>query len=124
MNILIRNTGDMPIYEQIVTQVKNAILSGELKEGEALPSMRLLAKELKISLITTKRAYEELEREGFIVTMTGKGSYVAARNMELLREERRRQAEAGLTAAVEAARAAGLGLDDLMDLLRILYDES
>ena len=124
MNILIRNTGDMPIYEQIVTQVKNAILSGELKEGEALPSMRLLAKELKISLITTKRAYEELEREGFIVTMTGKGSYVAARNMELLREERRGQAEAGLSAGVVAARAAGLGLDDLIDLLRILYDES
>lgn len=77
MNIVIRNTGDTPIYEQIVRQVKSAIMAGELQEGEALPSMRLLAKELRISLITTKRAYEELEREGFIVTMTGRGSFVA-----------------------------------------------
>ena len=74
MNIVIRNTGDMPIYEQIVVQIKQAIVAGELTEGEALPSMRLLAKELRISLITTKRAYEELEREGFIVTMTGRGA--------------------------------------------------
>ena len=79
MNIVIRNTGDMPIYEQIVVQIKQAIVAGELTEGEALPSMRLLAKELRISLITTKRAYEELEREGFIVTMTGRGSFVAAK---------------------------------------------
>ena len=81
MHIIIRNTGDVPIYEQIVTQIKSAIVSGELTEGEALPSMRLLAKELRISLITTKRAYEELEREGFIVTMTGRGSFVAAKNL-------------------------------------------
>ena len=124
MDIIISNASGVSIYEQIVRQIKGAILSGQVGEGEALPSIRLLARDLRISVITTKRAYEELEREGFIVTMTGKGSYVAARNMELLREERRRQAEAGLTAAVEAARAAGLGLDDLIDLLRILYDES
>ena len=83
MNIVIRNTGDMPIYEQIVVQIKQAIVAGELTEGEALPSMRLLAKELRISLITTKRAYEELEREGFIVTMTGRGSFVAAKNLDI-----------------------------------------
>lgn len=79
MNIVIRNTGDTPIYEQIARQIKNAIMSGELHEGEALPSMRLLAKELRISLITTKRAYEELEREGFIVTMTAAAALLRRR---------------------------------------------
>ena len=108
MNIVIRNTGDMPIYEQIVVQIKQAIVAGELTEGEALPSMRLLAKELRISLITTKRAYEELEREGFIVTMTGRGSFVAAKNLDILREEQRRRLEAHLADAVDAARAAGV----------------
>ena len=106
MHIIIRNTGDVPIYEQIVTQIKSAIVSGELTEGEALPSMRLLAKELRISLITTKRAYEELEREGFIVTMTGRGSFVAAKNLELLREEGRKRVEALLTQAADAALSA------------------
>src|SRR5699024_7255678 len=124
LNIVIRNTGETPIYEQIVLQIKNAIVTGELAEGEALPSMRLLAKELKISLITTKRAYEELEREGFLVTVTGKGSFVAAKNLELLREEKRRQAETHLAAAVEAARMAGVDADELCGLLRLLYDES
>ena len=123
MNIVIRNTGDMPIYEQIVTQIKNAIVAGELREGEALPSMRLLAKELRISLITTKRAYEELEREGFIVTMTGRGSFVAAKNLELLREEQRKTVERCLSAAVEAAIAAGLTAEELCELLRLLYEE-
>ena len=123
MNIVIRNTGDMPIYEQIVTQIKNAIVAGELREGEALPSMRLLAKELRISLITTKRAYEELEREGFIVTMTGRGSFVAAKNLELLRQEQRKTVERCLSAAVEAARAAGLTAEELCELLRLLYEE-
>ena len=102
MHIIIRNTGDVPIYEQIVTQIKSAIVAGELSEGEALPSMRLLAKELRISLITTKRAYEELERDGFIVTMTGRGSFVAAKNLELLREEKRKQVEALLAQAAQA----------------------
>ena len=113
MNIVIRNTGDMPIYEQIVVQIKQAIVAGELTEGEALPSMRLLAKELRISLITTKRAYEELEREGFIVTMTGRGSFVAAKNLDILREEQRRRLEAHLADAVDAARAAGVDADEL-----------
>ena len=123
MNIVIRNTGDMPIYEQIVVQIKQAIVAGELTEGEALPSMRLLAKELRISLITTKRAYEELEREGFIVTMTGRGSFVAARNLDILREEQRRRLEAHLADAVDAARAAGVDADELCALIRILYQD-
>ena len=123
MNIVIRNTGDMPIYEQIVVQIKQAIVAGELTEGEALPSMRLLAKELRISLITTKRAYEELEREGFSVTMTGRGSLVAAKNLDILREEQRRRLEAHLADAVDAARAAGVDADELCALIRILYQD-
>ena len=123
MNIVIRNTGDMPIYEQIVVQIKQAIVAGELTEWEALPSMRLLAKELRISLITTKRAYEELEREGFIVTMTGRGSFVAAKNLDILREEQRRRLEAHLADAVDAARAAGVDADELCALIRILYQD-
>ena len=117
MNIIIRNTGEAPIYEQIVIQIKNAILSGELAEGEPLPSIRLLAKELRISVITTKRAYEELERDGFIVTMSGKGSFVAPQNLELLREEQRRALEQHLTQAVAAAKAAGVGRQELIALL-------
>lgn len=123
MHIIIRNTGDVPIYEQIVTQIKSAIVSGELTEGEALPSMRLLAKELRISLITTKRAYEELERDGFIVTMTGRGSFVAAKNLELLREEKRKQVEALLAQAAQAARTVGIPEEELCELIRLLYKD-
>ena len=116
MNIIIRNTGEMPIYEQIVSQIKSAIISGEMGESEPLPSIRQLARELRISVITTKRAYEELEREGFIVTMSGKGSFVASRNMELIREEQHRQMEQALTAAVSAAKKAGEGKEELAGL--------
>lgn len=123
MNIVIRNSGDTPIYEQIVAQIKNAIVAGELQEGEALPSMRLLAKELRISLITTKRAYEELEREGFLYTMTGKGSFVAAKNWDLLREEQRKRLEEHLHAAVQAARLGGVDRRELLELIGLLYDE-
>lgn len=124
MNIIIRNEGDTPIYEQIVTQVKGAILTGELTAGEALPSMRLLARELRISLITTKRAYEELEREGFVVTVPGRGSFVAAANWELLREEHRRRMEEHLTAAAAAARMGGVSRAELLEVAGLLYDES
>ena len=120
MNIVIRNTGDTPIYEQIVRQVKSAIMAGELQEGEALPSMRLLAKELRI---TTKRAYEELEREGFIVTMTGRGSFVAAQNAELFREEQRQRMEAHLSDAVSAAKLGGVTADEVCALVHLLYQE-
>jgi GntR family transcriptional regulator len=123
VNIIIRNAGDTPIYEQIVTQIKSAILAGELQEGEALPSMRLLARELRISLITTKRAYEELEREGFLYTMTGKGSFVAAKNWDLLREEQRKRVEEHLRAAVQAARLGGVDRRELLELTGLLYDE-
>ena len=121
MDIIIRNTGDAPIYDQITRQIKGLILRGELREGEALPSLRLLAKELRISVITTKRAYEELEREGFITTVPGKGCFVAPRNLELVREASLRQAEEHLQQAVEAARAGGVTLAELTETLNILY---
>ena len=121
MDIIIRNTGDAPIYDQITRQVKGLILRGELREGEALPSLRLLAKELRISVITTKRAYEELEREGFITTVPGKGCFVAPRNLELVREASLRQAEEHLQQAVEAARSGGVTLAELVETLNILY---
>ena len=123
MDIIIHNSGGIPIYDQIVRQIKALILGGELKEGDALPSMRLLAKELRISVITTKRAYEELEREGFLTTVPGKGCFVAAQNPELLREEMLRQVEAYLTQAVEAARAGGISLSELTETLMILYGD-
>ena len=121
MEIFISNTSDKPLYEQITAQIKNLILSGVLKEGDALPSMRILAKELRISVITTKRAYEELEREGFIVTQSGKGSYVAARNVELIREENYRRIEQQLLTAVNLARLSEISLDEMIEILTLLY---
>lgn len=121
MNINISNSSGEPIYEQITSQIKNAILTGELTEGEALPSMRLLAKELRISVITTKRAYEELENEGFIVSLVGKGSFVATKNVEFLREEHLRKVESLLTGAVEASGACGLELEELIEMLTLIY---
>ena len=123
MDIIIRNTGEIPIYEQITRQVKGLILRGELKEGEPLPSMRLLARELRISVITTKRAYEELEREGFLTTVPGKGCFVAPRNLELVREDALRRAEEHLSAAVDAARTGGITPEELQETLTILYGE-
>ena len=123
MDIIIRNTGDAPIYDQITQQIKGLILRGDLKEGEALPSMRLLARELRISVITTKRAYEELEREGFITTVPGKGCFVAPRNLELAREETLRRAEEHLAQAVEIAKTGGLTLEELTETLNLLYGE-
>lgn len=121
MNIIIRNTGGQPIYEQIASQIKTLIISGALKEGEMLPSMRLLAKELKISVITTKRAYEELEREGFIISQTGKGSFVAGKNMELIREAQLQKIEQQLTQAVETAHMSDISLEELQEMLALLY---
>ena len=123
MDIFISNASGVPIYEQIVSQVKNLILNGTLQEGEALPSMRLLAKELRISVITTKRAYEELEREGDIVSVVGKGSFVAPKNMELVREEKQKQVEEHLSQAVETARTYGISLEELIEVLTMLYGE-
>ena len=119
MNIVISNASGAPIYEQICSQIKAGIISGELAEGDALPSMRLLAKELRISVITTKRAYEELEREGFLVTYPGKGSFVAGKNLELIREERLRQIEELLSRARELAAQCGLTDAELAEMLRL-----
>ncbi|MGI6366343.1 MAG: GntR family transcriptional regulator [Bacillota bacterium] len=120
MNIIISNSSGQPIYQQIVTQIKNLIISGVLKEGEALPSMRLLAKELRISVITTKRAYDELEREGFIVSFTGKGSFVAAENLDLIWEQHYREIEAHMQAIADKAAACGLELEDLLEMLTLI----
>ena len=124
MDIIITNSSSSPIYEQITRQIKDHILQGELKAGDALPSMRVLAKELRISLITTKRAYEELERDGFIETVPGKGCFVSEKNTEFLREEQLRQVEGFLQQAADAARRCGLSLNELREMLEILYHES
>ncbi len=123
MDIIISNSSSQPIYEQICRQLKAAIAAGKLRPGDALPSIRALARELRISVITTKRAYEELEREGYIQTAAGKGSYVAEQNMELARENGLREIEEHLQAALEEARPLGLGLEELMDMLRYLNEE-
>lgn len=123
MDILLSNASGKPLYEQIVDQIKQAIMQGNIREGDALPSMRLLAKELRISVITTKRAYEELEREGFIVTMTGKGSFVAGKNREMIREEHLKQAEAHLQSASDLAKRSGISLEELQDILQMIYEE-
>ena len=123
MDIIISNSDRAPIYEQIVRQLKGQILSGQLREGEALPSMRVLARDLRISVITTKRAYEELEREGFLTTVPGKGSFVAAQNRETRREAVLCQIEEHLSRAVEAAKAGAVGLDELTEMLNTLYQE-
>ena len=122
MDIIIRNTGDAPIYDQITQQIKGLILRGDLKEGEALPSMRLLARELRISVITTKRAYEELEREGFLDNVPGKGCFVAPQNPELLREAQRRKVEDLLAQAVDEARKGAFPPSELHQMLDILYE--
>ena len=121
MDIIIRNSGGIPIYDQITRQVKGLILRGELREGEALPSMRLLAKELRISVITTKRAYEELERDGFIISQTGKGSFVAGTNVELVREAQLQKIEQQLMQAVETAHISNISLTELQEMLTLLY---
>jgi len=123
MNILISNSSDKPIYEQIASQIKQMIMSGELEAGTMLPSMRTLAKELRISVITTKRAYEDLERDGFIYTIIGKGSYVAEKNLEFVREEQLRIIEEHLSKAVQGAKTGNISLDELIEIIRMMYEE-
>ena len=123
MEIIIRNTTSQPIYEQIYTQIKSQIVSGALRPGEALPSIRALAKDLKVSVITTKRAYDELEAQGLIYTMAGKGCFVAEENLELIREQRQKELEDHLTAALELARGCGLAVQDLVRMLELLSEE-
>lgn len=122
MEIYISNTGEKPIYAQITDQIKAKILSGELPEGEALPSIRLLARELRISVITTKRAYEDLEQAGFVTTVPGKGCFVAPQNVELRREETLRKVEACLLSALQAARAGGVTDREVAETLSLLME--
>ena len=123
MDIIISNSSGKPIYEQIVDQVKEQIMAGALAAGDALPSMRLLAKDLRISVITTKRAYEELERDGFLENVPGKGCFVAPQNRELLREAQLRRVEEKLTQAIEEARRGAVSLEELKEMLTELYQE-
>ena len=122
MDIIISNSSNEPIYLQIVNQIKASIMSGELSPGDALPSMRNLAMQMRISLITTKRAYEELERDGFIESYTGKGSFVKGQNAEFLKEENLRQIEKLLGEAVDKAKMSGVTLEELRDILDMLYE--
>ena len=123
MRVLLSNSSSEPIYEQIVRQIRAQIIAGELEEGALLPSIRSLARDLQISVITTKRAYEELEKEGLIDTVGGKGTFVAAQNPAFLREKRMKVVEEKLGAAVAEARLLGIGSAELGEMLRLLYEE-
>ena len=123
MDIILSNVDGTPIYEQIARQIKAKIVGGELQPGEALPSMRLLAKDLRISVITTKRAYEELEREGFVISQTGRGSFVAPVGVELLREEQLRRVEAHFEEAAKAAHLGNLGRDEFLEIAAAVFEE-
>ncbi|WP_155590288.1 GntR family transcriptional regulator [Lysinibacillus cavernae] len=123
MHIHLSNASNKPIYEQITIQLKEAILANKLQAGDVLPSIRVLAKDLKISVMTTKRAYADLERDGFIETVAGKGSFVTERNQDFLREELLRQVEEHLQKAVRTAKIAGLSNEDLKELVSLLLEE-
>jgi len=123
MNIIISNASQDPIYAQIARQIKNQIICGNLEEGDPLPSIRKLAQVLQISVITTKRAYDELEREGLIDSVGGKGTFVAAQNKELLREKKMRLVEEHMSRAVDEAKLMNLKIDELSQMLRLLYGE-
>lgn len=123
MLIFINNKNGVPIYEQIYSQIKSQIISGQLEEDAPLPSIRNLAKDLHISVITTKRAYEELEKDGFIYTAPAKGSFVAKKNTELLREENLRQIESHLEEIIRLSAECNLGKEDIFSMLNILYEE-
>ena len=123
MDIIISSNSDTPLYEQIVDQIKTQILTGELLQGTPLPSIRALAKDLHVSIITTKRAYEELERDGFVTTVPGKGCFVAPQNRETRREAVLCQIEEQLSRAVDIARAGAVGLEELTEMLSALYKE-
>ncbi len=123
MDIIISNLSNEPIYEQIVKQIKNMVMRGELREGEMLPSIRNLAKELQISVITTKRAYDELEKDGYIFSVPGKGSFIAAQNKELLKEMRLKVIEEKLAEAVDAAKSVDITFEELEEMLKLFYKE-
>ena len=123
MNIIISNSSNIPLYEQVKEQIKNKIVSNELKAGEILPSIRSLAKDLRISVITTKNAYEELEHEGYVEIIPGKGTYVANKNIELIKEEQLQKIENLIDTAVSIARISGISKKEIQEILNILYEE-
>lgn len=122
MNIILSNSSGIPIYEQIFNSFKNAIISDELHSDESLPSIRVLAGNLKVSVITTKRAYDELERQGFIYTLQGKGSFVSPKNLDLIRESKLNEMEEKLLEVIEIAAALGLSLKDITDMVKTLKE--
>lgn len=122
MNIIITNAGGVPIYEQIANQIKGLILGGTLHEGDPLPSMRALAQDLRVSVITTKRAYEILETEGLIESFTGRGSFVAAKDPEMLKEQNLREIEQHLSEAADIAKRSGVSKEELTDILSMFFD--
>ena len=123
MELIIRNVNNQPIYDQIYSQIKAQIIAGQLRPGEALPSIRALAKDLKISVITTKRAYDELEAQGLIDTVAGKGCFVAGKNLDLIREQQLRELESHLSAAAGLAKSCGLSRRELEEMLGVLLEE-
>ena len=123
MDILISNSSSVALYEQIENQIKNQILNGTIKSGDPLPSIRSLAKELKVSIITTKRAYEELEKEGFIETVIGKGTFVSGANSERLKEAAMAEMESRLEEVIISAKSLGLTLDECIEIFKSLYEE-
>lgn len=123
MEIVVSNKASRPLYEQIATQIKTSIMSGELKAGEAIPSVRALAKSLHISILTVQKAYSMLQEDGFIETTAGKGCYVSAQNQDFYLEEQQKKIEERFSEAIEIARASGISFDKLIELITILYEE-
>lgn len=123
MEIVVSNRASRPLYEQIASQIKAAIMSGELNAGDPIPSMRALAKSLQISVLTVQKAYETLQSEGFIETTAGKGCYVSAQNQDFYMEEQQKKIEEKFTEAIEIARSSGIDLEKLIGLLSVLYQE-
>lgn len=123
MDIIINNSSEIPIYEQISGQIKKHIITGELNSGDMLPSLRVLAKELRISVITTKRAYEELEKDGFVSSVAGKGTFVSYKSSALIREEQLKIVESQLETAVHTAMLSKISLDELIEILKTIYEE-
>lgn len=124
MNIIISNVSETPIYQQLKNQIKEAILTGEIQDGDLLPSIRNLANETRVSVLTTRRAYDELEEEGYIKTVHGKGTFAISNNLELLKEARLRQVEEKLIEAYQIGKAIGVTKEDMQTMMNILYDEN
>lgn len=123
MNLIINNSSMQPIYEQIVGQVKEKIMNGELKQEEALPSVRTLSKELRISALTVKKAYDTLEQEGFVVTIHGKGSFISCMNQNLMLEEKKKEVEAAFEEAIRKGRSCGMTAEDMKELFDLMMEE-